>query len=157
MTIFGAPLLVDNSSTPFKNSHELFTQLIPNRDSTSFHNALVVDMNTPLDANNKPILESVWQYMLSASVITDVNETLKSSELKVYPNPFSTSVKIENISSDGDVENTFSLFNVQGSEIARGNFHNSKELITFNLIDGIYLLRINSSSETKTYRLIHLN
>ena len=70
MTAFGAPLLVDNSTTPYKNSHELFTQLIPNRDSTSFHNAPVVDLNTPLDANNKPILEPVWQYMLSASVNT---------------------------------------------------------------------------------------
>ena len=65
------PVLIDNSSIPYANSHQLRTALAANPASTALtaalrnHGVTVVDTSTPLDATGKPLFDSngVWAYL----------------------------------------------------------------------------------------------
>jgi len=65
------PVLVDNSSAPFGNSHQLHTALNFNpasqagSDNLSQHGITVLDTATPLDGSGKPLFDSigVWAYL----------------------------------------------------------------------------------------------
>lgn len=60
----GTPLSVDNNNEP--NSHQLFTDYVPQNNSGSLisaHNSTCVDIDTPIASNGRPKFENVWKYM----------------------------------------------------------------------------------------------
>ncbi len=60
---FGSPTSVDGTVPPFGGSHQLFTEATPAR-SGGEHGSVVVDKNTPLDANGEPLFRPVWRFLL---------------------------------------------------------------------------------------------
>lgn len=62
---YGAAISVDSSNAPFNGSHQLTTDA----DPTSFpalnpaHNATVVDVSTPKNADGTPLFTPVWNYL----------------------------------------------------------------------------------------------
>ena len=60
---FGPPTSVDGAEAPFSGSHQLFTEVPPARPGRE-HGSVVVDKNTPLDANGEPLFGPVWRFLL---------------------------------------------------------------------------------------------
>jgi hypothetical protein len=66
MDSFGARVQVEASAPPYGLTHELFTDLHPQRGGYhSAHPSTVLDIYTPLD-HKTPELAAAWQYMLTA-------------------------------------------------------------------------------------------
>ena len=66
MNNFGNLVLVDTSSSPYNNSHKLYTSETPANDSSKFHGCIVADAYTPMDMGG-PVFASVWTYMIEGN------------------------------------------------------------------------------------------
>jgi hypothetical protein len=67
MNVFGSITSVDNTTTPYNNTHSLITSAPIDTTSTetNFHNATVVDWVTTMNrTTRKPLYQSVWEYLL---------------------------------------------------------------------------------------------
>lgn len=62
---FGGPVNVDKSMPPYANSHQLVTARPALRDR--FHASVATDGPTPRDANDAPLFEPVWRWMLESA------------------------------------------------------------------------------------------
>jgi hypothetical protein len=80
---------IDNASSPYNNSHLLYTNQTPQSTVLSaFHNSTVIDMWTPLDNNNSPQFLPVWTYLLTANTTTSLNAiNSTSANFDFFPNP----------------------------------------------------------------------
>lgn len=61
---FGVPVDADTISPPYANSHQLTTSLEPATGAAGYHNAIVVDADTPKLPDGKPALAPAWRHML---------------------------------------------------------------------------------------------
>lgn len=61
---FGVPVDTDTINPPYANSHQLITSLEPATGAPGYHNASVVDADTPKLADGKPALGPAWRQML---------------------------------------------------------------------------------------------
>jgi hypothetical protein len=69
MDNFGARVQVETSAPPYGLTHELFTDLLPQRGAyRSAHPSTVLDIYTPLYPDKTPEFAAAWQYMLTAEV-----------------------------------------------------------------------------------------
>lgn len=60
--LFGPPVLVDTSQSPYARSHQLTTNLpLPSVTGASFHKMTVVDAITPKEADGSPTFAPVWR------------------------------------------------------------------------------------------------
>lgn len=79
MDKFGTPVNVDNTTTPYNNSHSLFTN-VDLVSSNDFHGSVVVDVRVPKLSDGTPIFKDVWVYLLSTTDSSD-KESPKVSDL----------------------------------------------------------------------------
>ncbi len=80
------------------------------------------------------------------------NEVELSNFLQVYPNPFTSSLKINNTSGKNL---KFTLTDVSGRELlSNSNLNDSQSIDTETLASGVYLLNVKSEQSTHTYKLI---
>ncbi len=81
---------VDGNPSPFQFSHCLYTNEEPKNPITPspFHNATVVDFNTPGSTLN-PFFTSVWQYMLSSTGAPNnlTDQASPDNGIQLFPNP----------------------------------------------------------------------
>jgi hypothetical protein len=59
----GPTVNVDTHMPPYNRSHQLATNVEPARPNL-FHHSVAADTSTPKDADGRPVLAVVWQYML---------------------------------------------------------------------------------------------
>ena len=86
--------------------------------------------------------------MLNLCSVTGIQNIEALKHLNVYPNPFTSSIKIEGI-----VENEyFELLNSTGQIIWTGKQINNQDFSS--LTDGLYFLRIYNGNSTQTTKLI---
>ncbi|KAJ3440714.1 hypothetical protein M0812_14385 [Anaeramoeba flamelloides] len=64
---FGEEICVDNNTSPYSNSHMLFTDCEPS-GSDNYHGSIINDKHTPLDDNDDPILSDTWIYLLTKNL-----------------------------------------------------------------------------------------
>lgn len=64
MDNFGAPVVVDDSTPPYSNSHALIATH-PAPDGELAHNTYVVDKALVFDQDGEPIYKTAWQYLLT--------------------------------------------------------------------------------------------
>lgn len=96
LTDFGEPVNVDETASPYNNSHILVTDLPP-IEGGSPHGSVVTDRSTPKLPDGTPVYEEVWQYLLGDSsaalaLVTDGagNSLNTARELGILDlNPFS--------------------------------------------------------------------
>lgn len=87
------------------------------------------------------------------------NTTLKSSSVKVYPNPFANEFTIE-VNDEFSQDTTIELFDLQGKLIGTKTLDNHQSLnkiIWYNtqpLKKGIYFLRLSDKNLTETIKLV---
>ena len=69
MDALGAQVQVEKSTPPYSFTHELYTELPPQRGGYAYaHYSTVLDFATPLFQQKTPRLGDAWEYMLTAEV-----------------------------------------------------------------------------------------
>ncbi len=76
----GGPVRVDEILTALPPRHIFTTDM----DVANFHNTVVVDAHTPLDAQDQPLFRPVWKHMLLAESPTLSFEVTDSQMAKLY-------------------------------------------------------------------------
>ncbi|MFZ5821251.1 MAG: BPSS1187 family protein [Chloroflexota bacterium] len=66
---FGTPVIVEQSTPPYQNTHSLIVTTPPPADQIA-HNTPVVDFALNFDANGEPIYKAAWQYLLTLEAPT---------------------------------------------------------------------------------------
>ncbi|MCR9290282.1 MAG: T9SS type A sorting domain-containing protein [Bacteroidetes bacterium] len=103
--------------------------------------------NTVEDPNQDPNLYSEI-YVSSCTPFTSVEENLDEKRYKIYPNPFSEEIFVENLLGD----EYFIIYDFFGRNISVGKCSG-----TINMPEaksGIYYLTILNNSNQTTYKLI---
>ena len=120
---------VETTPPPFNNSRCLYLQ------DTS---GLISEHGKPIASTD--LNKSVWEYMLSSSIMTDVNE-IEENNISVYPNPTHSTV---NVFSNRSVMNqSYTIFDIHGRLILNGNFNSNGYKIDLSAFpSGIYVLKI---------------
>ncbi|MBL7883040.1 MAG: T9SS type A sorting domain-containing protein [Bacteroidia bacterium] len=131
---------VDITSTPYNNSHCLYTTQTPGI-AILYHNT-----TTKFSLINN----SVWTYMLTSTITTSLNEVKNKCVISVYPNPTSSIITI--YSDDDFFDEKYNVQNTTGQIILTGKSSNTHFLnIDFATFDnGIYFVTIGK----KTVKII---
>lgn len=114
-------------------------------------NLTCIQVDDEVDANSRST--SLWRKDVTASYMENCGLSTNDKELnevEVYPNPTTNIIAIESI-----LDSNFSLFDVLGNRILKGEFHsgnNSLDLTSYS--EGVYLLRIENHQGVTTKRII---
>lgn len=150
MNSFGHLVLVDTCNNSFENSHKLYTVLTPANDSTKYHNAVVVDVHTPMHLG-LPVYAPVWTYMIQGSgALTSTHSSQYIQSLNIYPNPSCSFFNIQGLNGD---HTSYSVFNLQGKMVESGRIVNNKIDIP-NLNEGVYILKIEGEFFSSSIKII---
>ena len=127
---------VDISSSPYSNSHCLYTTQTPGL-AILYHNST---MKFSLINN------SVWTYMLSSTITTGINEIKDNSEFSIYPNPTSSIINIH--SGINLIDKTYTVQTLAGQTILSGKSSNTNYFsIDFSSLEnGIYFVTIDKQT-----------
>lgn len=150
MDSLGELILVDTTSKPYNNAHQLYTLLTPDNDSTKFHGSVVADAYTPFSFDT-PVYKPVWTYMIKGSeLVSDINLIKKGDNFKVFPNPTNA---ILNIMYQGLDQANYLMYNFEGKIVKQGVItHN--EIDISSLTPSVYLINIQNKSFNKSFKII---
>lgn len=99
--------------------------------------------------------QQVWQHLSYPSCYVNIVHSIDQLELfdfKIYPNPFSDRIHIEN---NGLQRYRCGMLNLLGHTVKQIQFNNENQTIDLtDLNAGIYFLRIESGDNTKTIKMI---
>ncbi|WP_083996826.1 T9SS type A sorting domain-containing protein [Chryseobacterium sp. BLS98] len=87
----------------------------------------------------------------AAKGITGSDVTSTASDINVYPNPVKSG---ENLNVKSREEGTYALFSAQGQLVKSGKFSGNAEISTASLPAGIYIVKIETKSTMKSYKII---
>ncbi len=124
---------VDVTKVPFSSSRALYTTQDP---------GLLLNHSTTVKFSILNRL--VWEYMLTENITTSLNELAEPNELKLYPNPSSTSMTV--MSENVLHSKHYTIKNLEGQTIRQGNVQNEKSfsIDVSNLQRGIYFLNLDA-------------
>lgn len=78
-------------------------------------------------------------------VLSTNNTGFKQNEIKIYPNPSSEKITISGLAQ----EEHYIIYNVLGSKIKSGIISDKQEIDIKNLINGLYIIKINNGDTFK--------
>lgn len=138
--------IVDNATTPYSNSHCLYTAVEPLYPGvySAYHNGMVVDFYTPTDANG-PIYTPVWTYMLTESV-AGLNELATvENALELFPNPANETVSLRWKTVGQPVVVT--LLDAFGREVSMYPLNEQQEIAIplSGIPAGVYVVRLETT------------
>jgi len=131
---------VDISSSPYNNSHCLYTTQTPGL-AILYHNSTM---------KFSSINNSVWTYMLTSTITTSISEIKENNEFLIYPNPTNSFI---NIHSESNLfGQTYTVRNSVGQTILTGSSPNTDFInIDFSSLEhGVYFITLDK----KTYKVI---
>lgn len=112
---------------------------------------------TKTDNSSGVFALSDLRYLNFSDVSTDLQENLsvKSQQLKVYPNPVGDILNID-IAGMSEAEGTLSILNFEGKTMLSRQVNNEDvlSLDISSLPTGIYLCRYSNAAEIKTVKII---
>ena len=140
---------VDNLTTPYNNSHCLYTNITPPHSGilSAYHDATVVDYFTPVNGSQL-LYNPVWTYMLTATNPTSINQIeTNANQIKIYPNPateeifiFTSKESIKNVS----IVNSLGQLVVNESDIISQS-NNLLKINLKNIPSGVYFISSGNS------------
>ena len=127
---------VDAKLSPYNNSHILYTTQSPGIALLN-HNAT---MRFSLTNN------TVWEYMLTTDVSTNVGDLYSDNELLIYPNPMHTFLSID--LKGNKFQDNYQIYNLNGQLVLSGGIIGStiQEIDVSSLENGIYYLSVNGGA-----------
>ncbi|MGN7758754.1 T9SS type A sorting domain-containing protein [Chryseobacterium sp. 22532] len=87
----------------------------------------------------------------SGKGIADSDVTSTASDISVYPNPVKSG---ENLNVKSGEAGTYTLFSAQGQLIKSDKFSGNAEINTASLPAGVYIVKIETKSTMKSYKII---
>lgn len=131
---------VDNASSPYSNSHCLYTTQTPGL-AILYHNT-----TTKFSLINN----LVWTYMLTSVITTGISESENNSVILIYPNPTFSFVNI--YSESNLINKTYTVQTLAGQTVLSGKSSNTNFFsIDFSSLEnGIYFVTIDK----KTFKVI---
>jgi pimeloyl-ACP methyl ester carboxylesterase len=126
--------IVDGLSIPFSNSHCLYTNI----PAVSYHNSTI---------GAYPALPMVWNYMLTANVVSGVKELSENNTpLFIYPNPTNSNFTIEipiNITSKNIL-----LYDVFGQLLLskKTDSFSTTDIDLFSYPNGLYFIVVGNQT-----------
>lgn len=95
--------------------------------------------------------------VLSPAMITGVNDVADDNSFSVYPNPFTSEIRIS-LSNGSKRAGQYRVFSVQGAEVLRGYPETTGGIInTQSLSPGVYLLEITMSDGARSFQRVIKN
>ncbi|MBL1219406.1 T9SS type A sorting domain-containing protein [Chryseobacterium sp. L7] len=89
--------------------------------------------------------------MNAAKGLTGSEVATVANDIKVYPNPVKSG---ENLNVKSEESGTYSLFSAQGQMIRTDKFSGNAQINTASLPTGIYIVKIETKSTVKSYKII---
>ncbi|MDR6922040.1 T9SS type A sorting domain-containing protein [Chryseobacterium sp. 2987] len=89
------------------------------------------------------------QMKTSKAIGAEITEA--SSDAKIYPNPVKSGENLNIKSEEGGI---YTMFSAQGQLIKTGQFNGNTEISTSSLPEGIYIIKIETKSTVKSYKVI---
>ena len=136
--------IVDNKTTPYNNSHCLYTNITPPHSTilSAYHDATAVDYFTPLSGST-PLYTPVWTYMLTALSATGIEQlTINNTPLVVYPNPATNEIFV--LTNEKQEGNLKVMNNLGQTVVTENAFINQSDnlmkLDISNLPTGVYFI-----------------
>lgn len=142
--------LVDNITTPYFNSHCLYTNSTPQTPGPSAkHGSTVVDLRTPLDSFGNPLFTPVWRYMLNQSLTIGIQEQTATEGIILYPNPTEAHL---NIHLPFNANYSIKIYDFNGQLCFSDSlmYSSSFTVDVSSLSVGIYVVQISSDKNTMT-------
>ena len=122
---------VDNSITPFSDSHCLHTRQVPG----------IAILNHNVTTKLSAINNTVWTYMLTSEIKTSTSD-MHQSDLIVYPNPSENSFNV--VGNDIGEQVDYRLLNIYGAVVKSGSLIDSNNVIdVLDISPGIYYLELS--------------
>jgi hypothetical protein len=125
---------VDNISSPYNNSHCLYTTQTPG--------LAILNHNVPIKQSS--INSNVWTYMLTLPIITGIESYHKANDFNIFPNPASNLIHLTFINKQDNM--SYSIYSVTGqllkSKVLTGQIENYTIDIS-DLKTGVYFLHID--------------
>ena len=124
---------VDNISSPYGNSHCLYTTQAPG--------IVILNHNVPIKLSS--INNDVWTYML-ASATTGLNDIDKKDIIEIFPNPANNFLYLSFANDQRDL--AYSIYNYSGHEVLVGVVPHAMINSMIDISDlktGVYILSIN--------------
>ncbi len=91
----------------------------------------------------------------AGNTTTNINELSQSNTIKIYPNPVSNELTIENIGNNERI--FFEILNSIGQSVYKGNFIGKIILPITNFISGVYLIILDNGKVFEYKKIIKLN
>lgn len=139
--------LTDNLQPPFGHSHCLYTNLTPLYPGiySAYHNSMVVNLYTPKNTGNTPVLTPVWTYMLTDNGTASHIRSTREPDVNVYPNPATSVIHVSLLNSPDAA--WYKIIDVLGNVVIRKEINNYTWQDPLNidltgLREGIYFLRV---------------
>jgi len=85
-----------------------------------------------------------------AAIVTN-EATAVANDIKIYPNPVKAG---ENLNVKSSEEGVFTIFSAQGQLVRTGTFKGNAEISTSSLPSGMYMIKIETKSTVKSYKVI---
>jgi hypothetical protein len=92
---------------------------------------------------------------LSSVTLSTGNKDLNTSSITVYPNPFSSKIKLQHNRSS-NTPMAYKIYNMQGQLLLNGVVNNNQELALNNLQSGLYYLTLNIDSKTVSKKILKI-
>ena len=149
---YGAPVNVDNTSSPYNNTRQLITSYpVPTGDE---HGSTAINDATPI-SSGLPVFLPVWNYMLSYGLDTLTTGIYDNniSQLKTFPNPTNGIVNIDLPNE----EFTITVFDITGqiAFIQKSKVGNNKVDLS-NLNSGIYFVQVMGDKKIFSGKILKL-
>jgi hypothetical protein len=148
MAPFGPLTFVDNTVSPYGNTHRLYTNLTPANDTSKYHACVVSDAYTPTLINGSFAFKPVWEYMMDAPISASINTVETITKPSVGPNPFKDYIQINSLNVSAC---KWVLYNMLGMPVMQGS--ETKNIVTESLVNGIYILKLTQNSHTYLFKL----
>ncbi len=156
MFAYGDSVDVDSVSPPYRYSHSLCSDALPDHPTGSsyYHNCTVANFNTPL-VGGVPLYTPVWTYMLTDTGAADTTQangisTINRNGISVYPNPAASYLNI--LYSGGNGATThLQLINIIGQIVLQKDciFYPGPNILSLPVLpDGLYVLTIDSGNQS---------
>ena len=159
MMNFGEWVSVDSFEIPYNQSHILSTRAIPFGDPERYHNAPVVDFNTPRNEHGDLSFVPVWEYLIDfEGTVTSAKtgEATSRKDFHIYPNPAFDKCHIvcENHSTPHSV---WILDAIGNKTLLHHRINCNFSLQTSHLPPGIYFLQFRTNNDIQTVKLTIAN
>jgi hypothetical protein len=138
------------SDLNYEQSKTLYTQILPRNNEEKKHNSLAVDVHTPVDDDDRPLLAPVWAHLIQSpiEVVSAVtNFDYRYDELKVFPNPSRGLLRVD-MNGRSNYKTELQVMDSMGAVVYENDsFVFGKYLDLNHLSTGVYILKAYTKSQ----------